>query len=406
MSQHHFPIHYGSNWAVALIALASVLGKVLDESPAPQVPLFSEEGCTTTPPAPVTGGGESLPVSDFVVTVGAGPVYLMNGLQNATLNLTRGQTYTFDLSAFGGQHPFVINSNPTNAGGTIHAGPAFGTIISFTPDLVMPSVLYYHCTVHFGTMAGQINLVSPSVLVSPKVYLEGPYTGAAPPMRDDLRVGSHLPLTEPYSAMGYSYVGGGSGSMSASVLTITGNNAIVDWVVVELRNNSTPSAVVASAPALLQRDGDVVGTNGTSPLSLAISSGTYRLAIRHRNHLGAMTLNGVPLSSVTTVVDLTDPATVTFGTDAQKTIGGVRALWMGDTNFNGSLAYTGSGNDRDPILVSVGGIVPTNTVPGYLPADVDLNGVASYTGANNDRDPILVNIGGIVPTNTRLQQLP
>jgi hypothetical protein len=29
-----------------------------------------------------------------------------------------------------------------------------------------------------------------------------------------------------------------------------------------------------------------------------------------------------------------------------------------------------------------------------------------YTGANNDRDPILVNIGGVIPTNTRAQQLP
>jgi hypothetical protein len=29
-----------------------------------------------------------------------------------------------------------------------------------------------------------------------------------------------------------------------------------------------------------------------------------------------------------------------------------------------------------------------------------------YTGANNDRDPILVNIGGTVPTNTRVATLP
>jgi len=29
-----------------------------------------------------------------------------------------------------------------------------------------------------------------------------------------------------------------------------------------------------------------------------------------------------------------------------------------------------------------------------------------YTGNNNDRDPILVNIGGSIATNVVLQQLP
>ncbi len=38
---------------------------------------------------------------------------------------------------------------------------------------------------------------------------------------------------------------------------------------------------------------------------------------------------------------------------------------------------------------------------GYFNLDVNLNGIVSCTGANNDRDPILVNIGGTVPTNMR-----
>jgi len=38
--------------------------------------------------------------------------------------------------------------------------------------------------------------------------------------------------------------------------------------------------------------------------------------------------------------------------------------------------------------------------------DANLDGQVKYTGASNDRDPILVNIGGTVPTNTRVQQLP
>jgi hypothetical protein len=33
-------------------------------------------------------------------------------------------------------------------------------------------------------------------------------------------------------------------------------------------------------------------------------------------------------------------------------------------------------------------------------------GTVKYTGSGNDRDPILQNIGGVVPTNVRLEQVP
>ena len=50
--------------------------------------------------------------------------------------------------------------------------------------------------------------------------------------------------------------------------------------------------------------------------------------------------------------------------------------------------------------------MPTATVGGYHVADTNMDGVSKYTGADNDRDPILVNIGGTVPTNTRVEQVP
>lgn len=47
-----------------------------------------------------------------------------------------------------------------------------------------------------------------------------------------------------------------------------------------------------------------------------------------------------------------------------------------------------------------------NTTNGYFGEDVDLNGLVIYTGSDNDRDPVLQNIGGNIPTNERLEQLP
>ena len=131
--------------------------------------------------------------------------------------------------------------------------------------------------------------------------------------------------------------------------------------------------------------------------------------MRHRNHLGCMTANPVTLSASPTLVDFTMATTATYGTSARKTSTGavpVQMLWAGDVTFNGVVKYTGVGNDRDAILVGVGGTTPNNVVSIYSTRDVNLSGQIKYTGSGNDRDPILVNIGASVPTAQRFQQLP
>jgi hypothetical protein len=45
-------------------------------------------------------------------------------------------------------------------------------------------------------------------------------------------------------------------------------------------------------------------------------------------------------------------------------------------------------------------------MPGYYTEDCNMDGVVRYTGSLNDRDPILVNLGGSIPTTIRLEQLP
>ena len=84
----------------------------------------------------------------------------------------------------------------------------------------------------------------------------------------------------------------------------------------------------------------------------------------------------------------------------------MRALWNGDVNFDGTAKYTGSGNDRDPILTVVGGTTPNNATVGYQACDVNLDGSVKYTGSGNDRDPILINVGSTTPNNVRNAQLP
>ncbi len=245
-----------------------------------------------------------------------------------------------------------------------------------------------------------------TVLVSAKVILSGALPGTGSLMNDQLRSLPAFPLTEPYTAMGLPTAAGGT-SIAQSVLSVSGLNAIVDWVLLELRSPATPSTVLVRRAALLQRDGDVVDLDGTSPVSCPIAVGSYHVAMRHRNHLGVMTAAAFALGPTATAVDLRFASTPTYGTDALRNMGTFMALWSGNAQLDGKVSYTGSGNDRDPILVSVGSTTPNNSQTGqYSLRDVNLNGTVSYAGTANDRDPVLVVVGSTDPTNVRLEQLP
>lgn len=240
-----------------------------------------------------------------------------------------------------------------------------------------------------------------------RVMLEGPYDTGSGLMDDDLRATLLLPSGEPYTALSYSYTGTGGGvSADPGAFAASGSDAIVDWVVVELRDAALPATVVHSRPALLQRDGDVVDLDGVSTLDLSAHTGDHHIAVRHRNHLGCMTSDPVHIATGPIMVDLTSPTTTTYGTGARKDLGGTMVLWAGDVTFDGLIKYVGAGNDRDPILAEIGGTVPTAISSGYKGTDVNLDGVIKYAGPSNDRDIILTNIGGSVPTSVKVQQLP
>jgi hypothetical protein len=246
--------------------------------------------------------------------------------------------------------------------------------------------------------------VSPPTAVRAKVLLDGAWRSDAQLMVDSLRRQGLLPLQEPYSGLGFTV--SEAAATTAPVLAVTGADAITDWVLLELRSSSTPSQVLETRAALVQRDGDIVGVDGVSAVGFCQDSGYYYVAVRHRNHLGAMTAAPVLLGRTPVPLDFSATATPTWGTNARKQADGRALLWSGNVERDTEVKYTGSANDRDPILIAIGSALPTNTIAGYWPADVTLDGVVKYTGAGNDKDPILVNIGGSITTNTVEEQLP
>ena len=245
-----------------------------------------------------------------------------------------------------------------------------------------------------------------SVQLQLKVLLQGPFDPLTGRMKDGLRTSGLLPSTEPYTAMGFVQIGGGGEGTTAGVLQTAGPDAIVDWVLIELRDANDPTVVLLTHCALVQADGDVVDVDGTSLPTFVVDSPGYPIVVRHRNHFGAMTAQAISFSAPLVIADFSSPALSCFGTAARLDRQGTLLLWAGNTNLDPFIKYLGSANDRDPILMDVGGTTPTNTVNGYTNTDVNMDGHVKYVGANNDRDIILQNIGGSTPVNNRSEQLP
>ena len=222
-------------------------------------------------------------------------------------------------------------------------------------------------------------------------------------MRTDLRTLGLLPTSEPYSAMGYEVANAGA-TVAPSVMQATGQQAIVDWVLLELRQGAPGHTVVERRAALVKSNGDVVATDGASSVAFTNLVEGRHLAVRHRNHLGVMSAG--PLQATGGTVNFTAASAQLYGQSPTMLHNNLRAMWPGDSNRDGIVRFTGNANDRDPVLAAIGGVVATSILEGYHVEDVNLDGAVKYVGTANDRDVVLQSVGGSVPTNVREQQLP
>jgi len=202
--------------------------------------------------------------------------------------------------------------------------------------------------------------------ITPMAFLEGPYNTGTGLMNDNLRAAAPvlIPENEPYTALSnFIHVGGGE-TVDPAVFGPTGNDAIVDWVFIELRDKNAPATVLQTKPALIQRDGDIVDLDGVSEVRfVGIASDDYYLAVRHRNHLGVMSANTFTLSRTQTAIDFTSIST--YGTNAQKDLGGgVMGMWTGDIDYTGVIDAT----DRS-------GVWNNRNLSDYRGSDATLDGI-------------------------------
>ena len=87
--------------------------------------------------------------------------YMIDGQADPSITVTRGETYTFNVSSQG--HPFWIKSVQGNTqanaynDGVTGNGTQSGTITFVVPSNA-PDTLFYNCEIH-SMMTGQINVV-------------------------------------------------------------------------------------------------------------------------------------------------------------------------------------------------------------------------------------------------------
>ena len=92
-----------------------------------------------------------------VQSVSSSNKYFIDGVQQATLTLYEGTTYTFNVNA--GSHPFRFSTtaSPSYSDYTTGVTNPSTPTVTFVVPVGAPSTLYYYCAAHNG-MGGQINI--------------------------------------------------------------------------------------------------------------------------------------------------------------------------------------------------------------------------------------------------------
>lgn len=175
----------------------------------------------------------------------------------------------------------------------------------------------------------RLSVVAAGSRANLKLWLEGPYSSyGGGIMQSGLSANGLLPLSQPFGGAPWNYSG------AESVPEIP--DGTVDWVLVELRSDSTASSKVATRAAWLQSDGTVLDIDGLTPLTFDAPHGNYYVVVHHRNHLSIMSAAALPLNEASPLYDFTTAQSQAYGANPMKELApGVFGMYAGDANADG-----------------------------------------------------------------------
>jgi hypothetical protein len=266
------------------------------------------------------------------------------------------------------------------------------------------------------------------VYIKAKAFLQGAFNTTTGVMSDALRTPTNLiPLTDPYRTSPYStsFTHVNNNVTETAVGTVfadqaSTDNNIVDWVFLELRNNtvSPGNTVLQTRSALITRVGNIVDIDGVSPVTFNNTvNGNYTIAIRHRNHLGISAdpstnlYAAAELKSTAPTIDLTTATDAQiFGTSTAFAVaGGKNLLWSGNSNVNTNIRWNPPSSDKDNILANaliLNGVASTVLNNVYNAGDINMDRRVRWNPPLSDKDVILSTSLSATASTVRTQALP
>jgi len=214
------------------------------------------------------------------------------------------------------------------------------------------------------------------ISINVKIFLQGPFSSSTHLMSTSLNSLNYLPLEQPYNVSPWYY----NGIERVSSDFFASETNIVDWVLIELRKNTSGSSVFRTKAALIKNDGTIVDyIDGVSPVFIVdTTAGSYYIVIRHRNHISVMSAAPVPLTNISSVYDFTTNTSTFYGGDAMLLSSGIYGMYAGDANGNGII----NAADRNLVIINTG-------YSGYFGFDLNLNGINNAA----DRNIVIQNTG-------------
>jgi hypothetical protein len=164
------------------------------------------------------------------------------------------------------------------------ASPAIGagvTIAGVTTDI----------TASTRNSPPSIGAYEDKIVFSAKTFLQGAYSVGLSRHKDVTAIWAAVlnanALAQPYNTVAFGNYAG-TESVSAGFFVSTASTTdVVDWVLLELRDATTPSTIITRQAAFIREDGMIVDLDGVSPVSFkGFAAGNYFVVVRHRNHLG------------------------------------------------------------------------------------------------------------------------
>jgi hypothetical protein len=260
--------------------------------------------------------------------------------------------------------------------------------------------------------ADDVYTYSCNLELNAKVFLQGPYDPATNLMKTDIRDMASFSMTQPYNGVPWNH--------SGSELITSKPADLVDWVLVELRSDvNTP---VYTEAGLLYKDGSIrEWSDPTKKMSFTgafVPNSDFYVVIYHRNHMPVMSsaLVNIPNTPMLDLSLLTnayykpaDPQnplvnleTGVYGMIAGDIYG--HDYGSGNYLYDGKLKYSGSLNDRGPILAKIDDYTGVPYINGvinneYFIEDLTLNKQVKYSGSGNDPRLIIQNLIELVGSN-------